>query len=307
MAEFDQNQIRRLDGSLLLVFRELLRRRRGTEVAQQLGLSPSAISHALTRLRDIFGDPLFIRRPHGLEPTRRALELGPRIEALIELVSTTLGTNATFNPERTERWFGLAAPEFVTITLGAGLLHRMRAMAPRAAFGFQHYVEDQALDALRRHEVDIAVGRFTSLRSGMAAVDLYEEQYCVVARRGHPHIDGRISLDTYARNGHVFAMAGAEGMPDESDPGHPPVTAIALVPRWLSALSLVAASDAIATCPLRFAESQAAIMNLQVIEAPFPRRPFMISAVRRVEGEDRGVDWFIDQMKAHSSTSSAGR
>jgi hypothetical protein len=74
MSDFNLNQIRRLDGGLLLVFRELLRTRRASAVAQRLGLSPSAISHALNRLRDLFGDPLFIRRPHGFEPTRRAEE-----------------------------------------------------------------------------------------------------------------------------------------------------------------------------------------------------------------------------------------
>ena len=85
MSDFDLNQIRRLDGGLLLVFRELLRTRRASTVAERLGLSPSAISHALTRLRDLFNDQLFVRRPHGFEPTRRALELGPKIEALIDL------------------------------------------------------------------------------------------------------------------------------------------------------------------------------------------------------------------------------
>ena len=59
MSEFDQAKIRRLDGGLLLVFHHLLRLRRATEVSALLGLSPSAISHALTRLRDLYADPLF--------------------------------------------------------------------------------------------------------------------------------------------------------------------------------------------------------------------------------------------------------
>lgn len=85
MGDIDNNDIRRLDGGLLLIFRELLLQRRATSVAEKLGLSQSAISHALKRLRDIFNDPLFIRRPHGLEPTKRAIELGPQVETLIIL------------------------------------------------------------------------------------------------------------------------------------------------------------------------------------------------------------------------------
>src|SRR6202000_700530 len=112
MSDFDLNQIRRLDGGLLLVFRELLRTRRASVVADRLGLSPSAISHALTRLRDPFDDPLFVRPPHGCEPTRGAEKLGAKIEALIELTGRTLSKDEGFDPARSRRNFRFAAPEF---------------------------------------------------------------------------------------------------------------------------------------------------------------------------------------------------
>src|SRR5215469_5901896 len=111
MAEFDQLQIRKLDGGLLLICGGLLQRRQASADARQNGLSPSAISHALTRLRDVFGDPLFIRRSHGLEPTQRALELGPRIEALIEALGETVGGEAAFDPAATRRRFKIACAE----------------------------------------------------------------------------------------------------------------------------------------------------------------------------------------------------
>jgi DNA-binding transcriptional ArsR family regulator len=90
-------------------------------VARELGLSQSAVSHALTRLRDLFEDPLFIRRPHGLEATRRALELAPRVDALIDLAGETLAREGKFDPSRSERRFALVAPEFVTALIGAKL------------------------------------------------------------------------------------------------------------------------------------------------------------------------------------------
>src|ERR1700681_3506923 len=103
MSNIDTVNIRRLDGGLLLVFRGLLRRRQTTAVARELGLSQSAVSHALTRLRDLFGDPLFIRRSHGLEPTQRALELGPRIEALINAIGEAVSAETGFDPARSRR------------------------------------------------------------------------------------------------------------------------------------------------------------------------------------------------------------
>src|SRR5215813_14937949 len=118
MSDFDQNKIRRLDGGLLLVFRELLRTGRASVAAERLGLSPSAISHALTRLREVFDDPLFIRRPHGFEPTRRAEQLGPQVEALLALAHRTVTRDAGFDPAASTREFRFAAPEFVAALIG---------------------------------------------------------------------------------------------------------------------------------------------------------------------------------------------
>src|SRR5262245_7663517 len=105
MTDIDTNKLRRLDGGLLLVIRELLHERRASRVAESLGLSQPAISHALTRLRDLFDDPLFVRRPHGFEPTRRALELGPQIDALIGLAGQALTPDAGFDPAVSRRLF----------------------------------------------------------------------------------------------------------------------------------------------------------------------------------------------------------
>src|SRR5882724_6567025 len=105
MSDIDLNDIRRLDGNLLLVFRELSRTRRTTEAARRLGITQSTVSHALARLRDLFADPLFVRRSHGLEPTRRALELAPRVDALIDMAGAVIGREGRFDPARSERRF----------------------------------------------------------------------------------------------------------------------------------------------------------------------------------------------------------
>src|SRR5262245_36822868 len=133
MSDLDASKIRRLDGGLLLVFHELLRRRRATEVAEVLGLSSSAVNHALTRLRDLLDDHLFIRRPHGLEPTRRALALQPQIEALLDLTDKTLRKEAKFDPKATKRMFRVAAPDFFIALIGARLVQQLRAEAPDAS------------------------------------------------------------------------------------------------------------------------------------------------------------------------------
>ena len=98
MSDLDAAKIKQLDGSLLLVLQELLRQRRVTLAAKRLGLSQSAVSHALSRLRELFGDPLFVRKAYGLEPTRHALDLAPRIDALLVAMQDAMGLPACFKP-----------------------------------------------------------------------------------------------------------------------------------------------------------------------------------------------------------------
>src|SRR5215831_10698083 len=163
MTEFDRLKIRRLDGGLLLIFRELLIHRRASAVSQRLGLSRSAISHALTRLRELFGDPLFIRRSHGFEPTRRALELGPRIEALIDLIGAAVSEDGRFDPKQSRRRFGIASPDYIVTLMADRLTASFHREAPHATFAARPVLLRRALAALRRGEVDIALGAFDSI------------------------------------------------------------------------------------------------------------------------------------------------
>jgi DNA-binding transcriptional LysR family regulator len=304
MSDINQLDIRRIDGGLLLVFRELCRRGRTTAVAAHLGLSQSAVSHALGRLRDLFDDPLFLRKPHGLEPTQRAIELAPRIEALIDMMGAALRPMPGFEPPLSSRLFHVAATVYAQEALGGPLLGRLRDAGFGGGFTFQFLRGYLALDALRRGQIDLALGRFEALPGGFVGEALYEDRYCIVARRGHPTIDGQISLEQWTSTGHVFAGSisptddvigptiGEDPIPSPSD-----VVGAAIVPRWEMALAMVAASHAIATGPRRLAEQQAARLGLQVLDPPTPTAPWTVSMVRR-EGVDVGLDWFCDQVRA---------
>lgn len=301
MRDIDNDDIRRLDGGLLLVFRELVRRRRVTETALALGLSQSAVSHALARLRDIYGDELFLRRPHGLEPTRRALELAPRIEALVELAGETLRPVGGFDPKHSDRRFIFSAPEFVLALVGARLFEVLRAEAPNASFVSVYNTREAAFDALRRREIDFALGRFSAQRVGFAIEPLYEDRYCVVVRKDHPRFrSGRITRDAYVEAGHVFSGSPTEGDADEGERGED-VAGIkwrAVTPRWLPALVMASQSDALVTCPRRLAERLAPVLGLQILKAPFVSNPISVSAARRVGETDEAVSWFLERVRA---------
>lgn len=298
MSDIDTNKLRRLDGGLLLVFRELLRTRRASKAATRLGLSQPAVSHALGRLRDLFDDPLFVRRPHGFEPTRRAVELGPQIDALIGLAGEAMGGGGGFDPASSTRLFRVAAPEFVTALIGAQLITRLKAVAPGVSFGIGHSDEEEAFRSLRTGEIDFAVGRFGASRPGYVVEPLFEDTYCVAARRGHPEIQGALDRATWRRIGHVFAWSRSETGEDDGDDDNGQVVALAAVPQWLTALVLVANTDGIATVPRRLAERHADMLGLQVLDMPFPPKTIQVSVMRRSGVADSGADWFLEQVRA---------
>jgi DNA-binding transcriptional LysR family regulator len=312
MSEFDQLQIRRVDGGLLLIFRELLARRQASAVARQLGLSPSAISHALARLREVFDDPLFIRRPHGLEPTQRALDLGPRVEALIEAIGQAVGGEPTFDPRGTRRRFKLACAQPIESVIGPALAQAFREEAPLATFSTRYAVLDHALRAVRRGEVDVALGVFGHIPPALAARRLFDDDYCVIARQGHPRVRGeRVEAATYAMAGHIFVGNPDGALADESPidraaidatygalPGPDVIRTHAYVSLWETAMLIVASTDAMADCPRSLATRYAARLGLQVLDPPFPPFRFTVQAVRRAGAADPGLDWFMTKLSA---------
>jgi DNA-binding transcriptional LysR family regulator len=311
-GEFDNLKIRKLDGGLLLIFRELLTRRQANAVAQQLGLSPSAISHALRRLRELFDDPLFVRRSHGLEPTRRAIDLGPRIEALLQAMGQTVSGETGFDPGATRRRFRMAAAESLASVIGPGLVEAVGREAPLATFSIRYAVLERALRAVRRGEVDLALGVFPVIPPAFAAVPLFEDEYCVIARQGHPMVvEGRIDRGVYAAAGHIFVGSPDGALADEVTidrgaidatygklPGPHDIATHGYVDLWETAMLIVATTDAMADCPRSLAEQYAERLGLQVLDPPFRPFRFSIKAVRLAQVRDPGLDWFVEKLAA---------
>ncbi|MBS0412018.1 MAG: hypothetical protein JSR86_19015, partial [Proteobacteria bacterium] len=221
-----------------------------------------------------------------------------RIEALIDLAGHALTPDGAFDPAGTDRWFAIGASEYVAVLIGARLVEAIRLQAPAAAVNITTHSHGRTLDALRRGELDLALGRFAAPPPGLVAEPLFEDRYCVAARVGHPRVKGRIDGDAYGEIGHIFAVASGENATDEAAPDRREIATLATVPRWLTALTLAAASDALVTCPSRLAERLAGPLGLQVLEPPFVQKPFWVSAVRRDGPADPAVDWLLDQVRA---------
>ena len=302
MTDIDTAKLRRLDFSLLLIFQEVYRSRRSTAAAERLGLSQPAISHALGRLRNLFDDPLFLRKPAGLQPTARAVELAPKVDALLAQAAALVDGPAEFDAESTRRRFRISANDFAGTLITAPLLSTLAREAPQARLSLSFAGGPaQAFRKLREGDLDIAVGRFPSVPDDCQVERLFEETYQVVARARHPALRNGLTLDTYLSLGHLIVSFAGDlvGTIDEilaRDSRSRRV--VASSPMFLSAFAAAAASDLIVTAPRRLALRFARRFGLRVHELPFAAEPFLIDMVRaRSLASDSAVDWFVEKIR----------
>lgn len=138
MTDSNEIELRRLDLTVLLVFLGLIRHRKATDVAAELGLTQSAISHSLKRLREIFGDELFLRRPHGLEPTSVALALETPVATAVETLRRAVAGAPKFEPSMAEGIIRLAAFDAELVTVVPDLIQDVGSSAGPADCWTRH-------------------------------------------------------------------------------------------------------------------------------------------------------------------------
>ena len=293
MAHISQTEIRKLDFTLLLVMRGLLRHRRTTIVASELGLSQSAISYALGRLRASFGDELFVRRPHGLEPTRHALELGPRIDALLLQAEEAIGLSDHFDPATSTRAFRIAALDYVGTLLAPPLLRAFEQEAPGARFALRVLRGADALESLRRDDIDLALGQFLRPFDGLLVTPLLTDHYCLVARSGHPRVRAKVSRALFEELRHVVISVDGDfrSLTDQAIVDLNLSRRIAATaPTFFIAFAIVGRSDAVSVAPRRLARAYGSQFGLAAFDLPRALPPITLFAVRQ-EGRDAGADW----------------
>lgn len=300
MSDLSTSELRRIDLTLLLVFLGLLRHRKALDVAAELGLTQSAISQALKRLRDIFGDELFLRRPHGMEPTATALALEAPVAAAVESLRSALGTARAFDPATTTGLLRVAALDAEQAVLVPPLAARLRALSPNLTLAVLPLGRGAAMDALSDGRADLALGFAWNLPEAISRDVLYDESFLVA---GLPDVLPQapsISLDAYCAADHVLISPGGDlrGVVDDQLAVMGRSRRVTLgLPAFLPALAAVAASGAVVTLPSRVARAFASGFGLVTAEPPLPLRPFPVSVFwhRRNDADPR-LAWVRNQL-----------
>lgn len=300
MSELSTSELRRLDLTLLLVFLGLLRHRKALDVATELGLTQSAISQSLKRLRDIFGDDLFLRRPHGMEPTATALALEAPVAAAVDALRGALGATRSFDPGTATGLVRVAALDAEQAVLIPPLAARLRRLAPGLTLSVLSLGRGAAMEALAEGRADLVLGYVWDVPEAVSGEALYDESFLVAGRPEAMPEAPHISLDNYCAADHVLISPGGDlrGVVDDQLAAMDRRRSVILgLPAFLPALAAVAASDALVTLPARVARTFAPGFGLFTAEPPIPVRTFPVSVFwhRRNETDPR-TSWIRQQL-----------
>ncbi len=172
------------DLNLLRIFDLLFEERSVSRAARRLNQTQSAVSHALARLREMMGDPLFTRGAGGLRPTARAEELAPQLREILVRIRTALSP-PSFDPRSSTREFTIAAGAYVCGLLVPPLVELARAAAPGVTLRIVN-VNQALLDELDQGTVDIGIGAFEQIPARIKSLPLFTDTPVWVASRRHP-------------------------------------------------------------------------------------------------------------------------
>ncbi|WP_417530855.1 LysR family transcriptional regulator [Marinobacter lipolyticus] len=261
--------LRSVDLNLLPVFDAIMEAGQLSRAAETLGMSQPAISAALQRLRHTLGDPLFVRTRQGMLPTPRARELHRSLSQQLAAMRDTLDPANRFVPATSQRHFRVLSNDYFEMVVLPPLLASLRREAPGVVVEVA-LAGDDIPQTLSTGQADLAVDAFGTENDQLHRQVLMGERLAVVARQGHPTLQGSCSKQQFLDAEHVVLPERNRRLPLDqilNEPGWQRRTG-ARVTQFASMLATCSRSDMIATVPERMAQLYAHALGLQTL--PFP-------------------------------------
>lgn len=293
----------RLDLNLLAALDVLLRERNVTRAAKQLGITQSAMSHKLKRLREELGDPLFVTAPGGLVPTARAESLEEPLRRALQDVAAAVRASAPFDPRTAERDVRVACVDAIELTLLPDILARLATEAPNVRVAIRRR-GPRSMEELAAGDLDLIIapggvpGVGYDELTGVQRRLLGSDGFSCVVRQDHPLVRKRLTLSRFLQLDHLLVTPGGTslGVVDQilAKDGLSRRVAVT-IPSFVSAPLLVARTDLILTCPTGVADAAARIVPLRVLAPPLalPTIPLFLYWHVRVQ-HDPAHRWIRD-------------
>jgi DNA-binding transcriptional LysR family regulator len=304
------------DLNLLVLFETVMRERHVRRASEGLHLSPSAVSHGLSRLRRLFGDPLFLRTPRGVVPTDRANQLSEAIADILVRVRGVVASAVPFDPSRSTRRFTIGAPDAAVSVFLQPLLAALQRTAPRVDLGIRQLLPRpgasspnlawrDALAELEARALDMAVLPLGELPARFVKRPLYDEDFVIAMRAGRPFAKDR-SLRGYCAQRHLVVSESGEpsGFVDTALARRRLARHVALTaPNFHFALAILSDSDLVAAMPRQFVAKNGPRHGLVAVDAPLPLRRFRLHVVApKVALMDAGLSWLVKLLEQAART-----
>ncbi len=287
--------IRAVDLNLLKAFDALMTERAVTRAAHRISLSQPAMSHALSRLRALFADALFVRSATGMEPTARAQEIAPHIAAAIEQIEVALNLGTTFDPARTTGVFNAGIAEGAEAVFARYLAQAFALHAPLATLRLTSVSRADSAEQLDSGEIDVAVARLIAFPPRFQSQALMQDPLVILIRRDHPVAGRSISVQTYATLNHVFVTP--QGLTSGSIDHFLATLGLTrrislLLATYLALPAVLAGTDLVATVPRRIAQQVATAADVEIMALPIDLPTTISMAWHRRTASEPAHIWF---------------
>ena len=291
-----------IDLNLLPLLDSLLSTGSVSASARQLGRTQSGLSHALTRLRDLFDDPLLVRTGNQmtLTPTAESLR-GPARLAVAQL--SALIARRGFDPKESQRSFHIGASGYASAVIIPDLMKRLSVASPGLRLHV-HSSGDKVDRLVRDGELDLALGSRYQPLSGVLRGVLGKDRFVVVMRKNHPQVSKTMNLNQYCRLEHVLVSP-------RGNPGSTVDRALAGLDRqretrlvtdsFMLALYTVSRSDLVTTLPAFLVKNLASEFDLHFVSPPksLGLGPIELTMIYgEVKRDDVAHRWLRDQVAA---------
>lgn len=266
-----------VDLNLLVAFDALLAERNVTRAAQRIGLSQPALSKALNRLRDIFGDPLFERRDGLMQPTPQALKLGQPVRRALDEIQSALAPR-DFDPGRAQATVTLGLVDYYEVLLLPRLISELRRSAPGIAIAVKPTDRLRVFDQFAKNEIDFAIVPIPESVTELHADPLMIEEAVTLMAADNP-LARDFTLERFAAAGHLIVALEGQGVGriDALLAARGLQRRIALrLPHFASVPFIVGGSDLITTMPRGLGTRLGAAARIICLPPPLPVPPVTV-------------------------------
>ena len=264
--------LNRIDLNLFVVLDAIYTEGGITRAAGKLHLTQPAISHALARLREMFGDPLFERDGRAMVPTPLARRMIEPLRRTLRSLEITLNEVSQFDPATSEKRFTVAVRDVLESTLLPPFMQRVTRLAPKIEIAVVRAHRRELESELAMGTVDAAMDVLLPLSESIRRKRVALDPLVVVARKGHPAVRRRLNLVTYLKQDHILVSSrrSGPGLEDVELSRQGLQRRIRLrCQHYFSACRVVSQTDLILTMPESYARIASRFFDNLVLPLPF--------------------------------------